>query len=166
MKRVIQIIVLALTVALGFWVCRILFPDDTAVIQKLLVEMAEDASFDSNEGQLTKISKAGKLANYFTVDAKIDVKPWSYHQVSVSGRTEIRQAAVGARSTIASLVINVDRIKVVVATDRESAQANLSLTARSGAREEPWIEGMEIQLSRINGAWLISRVINRQFIKQ
>lgn len=166
MKRGIQIIAVTLAVALGFWGYRIMFPDDTSVIQNLLVEMAKNASFESDEGQLAKISKAGTLANYFTVDAKIEVKPWGYHQVSVRGRTEIRQAAVGARSSVDSLMITVDRIKVTVAPDRESAQAYLSLTAWSSTRDEPWSAGMDILLRRINGDWLISRVANRQIIKQ
>ena len=154
-----------MAIAVGYWLFRVMFPDDADVIRSRLVQMAADASFESTEGQITKISKAGKLAGYFAVDAEISVKPWGYHQVNVSGRTEIRQAAVGARSTVAWLTINVDRIEVNVADDRESAVATLSLTARSSRGDDPWSERMDVQMRRVDGDWLISRVANRPILK-
>ena len=166
MNRLVQALALATAIALGFWLFRTLFPNDVDAIRKRLTEMAADASFDSSEAPLTKMSKAGKLAGYFTVDAEINIKPWGYREVSVNGRTEIRQAAVGARSTVDSLKISVDRADVTVSDDRDSAQVLLSLTAVSSRQSEPWKEGIQIQMRRIDGDWLISRVANREVIRQ
>ena len=78
MKRVKQILVLATAIALGFWLYRVMFPDDADVIRKQLIGMASVASFGADEGQIAKVSKAGQLANYFTIDAEITLKPWGY----------------------------------------------------------------------------------------
>lgn len=166
MKRVTQILVLATAVALGFWLYRVMFPDDADVIRKQLAGMAEVASFDASEGQIAKVSNAGKLANYFTIDAEISMKPWGYRQVTVNGRTEIRRTALGARSAVSSLAVSVDRIDVTVAEDRDTAQVDLSLSVRSSRQDQSWNEGMDVQMKRIEGDWLIFRVANRQLLKQ
>jgi len=166
LKRVVQFIILAGVLTLGFWFFRMLFPNDADVVRKRLATMAAEASFDTNEGAFTKISKAGKLAACFTVDAEINVKPWGRHEVVVNGRTEIRQAAVGARSAVEALKITVEGTEVTIADDRETARVFLSLIARSSFQEEPWTGGMEVQMRRVEGDWLISRVANRQFIRQ
>jgi len=165
LKRVVQIITLAVAVAAGFWLFHLLFPNDTDVIRKQLMEMAIEASFESNEAPLTKISKAGKLAGYFTVDAEINVKPWGRREVSVNGRAEIRQAAIGARSAVEALKITVNRVEVTVADDRNTAEVLVALTALSSRQDEPWREGMDIQMRRVDGDWLISRIANREVIK-
>jgi len=152
--------------ALCFWLYHKLFPNDVDLIRRQLVEMAEDASFESNEGQIAKATKSGALAGHFTINAEISVKPWGFGQIFVSGRTEIRQTSMGVRSAIASLRVTVDRIDIRVAEDRESAEADVSLTALSSRQDEPWSETVDIQLKRVDGDWLISRITNRPILRQ
>ena len=152
--------------ALAFFTYRVLFPDDTVVIENLLNEMAAEASFQGEEAPLAKVSKAGKLAGYFTVDARITVKPFGYRQVMLNGRPEIREAAIAARSTVSSLAINVERVEVTVSDDRSTASVVMGATVTSSRQEGVWNQVFDLEMRRIEGDWLIHRVENREFIKQ
>jgi hypothetical protein len=166
LKRIGQVIgVLVLLVAV-FYVSRILFPDDAVVIRNLLHEMAEEASFAGEETPLAKVSKAGKLAGYFTVDARIEVKPFGFQQMLITGRTEIREAVIGARTIASSLEITLDRVDIVVAEDRSSASVAMGATVRSSRQAEPWNQVFDVEMKRVEGDWLINRVQNREFITQ
>lgn len=166
MKQIVPIIIFISLGVLGYFAFRMLFPDDVDVIRGQLSEMATEASFEGSEAPLTKVSKAGKLAGYFTVDAQIEIEPWGYRKVSVNGRAEIREVTIGARTAVSSLKISVDRVDIVVADNRSSARVLMSVVVQSSRQEEPWYQDMDVEMERVDGDWLISRIRNREFIKQ
>ena len=166
MKRTLQIILLAVLAGIGYLAFRWLFPDDATVIRKQLTEMAAEASFAGDESPLAKVSKAGKLAGYFTVDARIEVRPWGARQVLLNGRAEIREVTIGARSSVSSLDLAVDRMDVTVADDRATASVIMAVIVRSSRQTEPWYQDLEVEMQRIDGDWLISHVRNRELIRQ
>ena len=166
MNRVVQAVLVLLILTGGFFAYRFLFPDDADVIRKQLGEMASEASFAGEESPLAKVSKAGKLAGFFTTDARISVKPWGARQVNLNGRAEIREATIGARSMLTSMRIEIERLDVKVAEDRGSAQVTMSLVVTSSRQDDPWYQSFDVTMKRVDGDWLVSQVRNRELIKQ
>ena len=125
----IRIILVGLLLALGFWGWRTFFPSPETVIRQRLGEMAKAASFSPNEGPLAQALNASVLANFFTPDVQVTVEVYRL-QHTFTGREELLQAAVGARSAAGSLTIEFPDIKVTVAPDRHSAVVNLTAKGR------------------------------------
>ena len=133
-KWLSRLLVTGVLVALGFWGWRVFFPSPEAMIRKRLSELAKAASFSSNDGLLAKAWNASILGEFFTPDVQVTLDvPGAQH--TISGRDELLQAAVGARTAVSSLTIEFPDIKVIVAPDKELRSSISPPRARSRAKE-------------------------------
>ena len=98
----IRVVLVGALIALGIWGWGVFFPSPEKVIRKRLGELAQAASFSPKEGLIAKAWNASVLGEYFTPDVQVTVDvPGTQH--TLSGRDELLQAAVGARSAVGSL---------------------------------------------------------------
>src|SRR2546428_170424 len=125
-----RIILIAALGAVGFWLWRALFPSPEHVIRKRLGELAQTASFSSNQAPLAKLGNSQKLAGFFTADVEVKVDVPGRSQQNLSGRDELLQAALGARAAPNGLSLEFVDINVVVAPDKKSATVNLTAKGR------------------------------------
>ena len=144
--------------SLGFLGFNVLFPAPQKVIRKQLLAMARLASFDVNEAPLAKLANSQKLGSYFAdrVEVALDL-PGRGQQV-FSGREELIQTATSARMQLSSLNIQFPDIVVTVASDKRTAEANVTVKAIIGGQREMYIEEMRFSLEKIRGDWLIHRI--------
>ena len=153
----IRVVLLAALVALGFWGWRVFFPSPEKVIRNRLGELAKAASFSSGEGLLAKAWNASVLGEFLTPDVQVTVDvPGVQH--TISGRDELLQAAVGARSAVSSLTIEFPDIKVTVAPDRNSAVVNLTARGKVPGQREFYLQELRLRLTRIKRDWRIQQV--------
>ena len=151
-------VVLAMLVVAGIWGWRVLHPGPEQVIRKQLTELATVASFGSNEGSLTRLSKAQKLTTFCTSDVAITVEVPGGSQQSFNGREEVLQVAAGAKSVVGSLKVEFLDTAVTVQPGQPIAFA--TLTARGNVSGEPdfLVQELKFTFKKIDGHWLISRV--------
>jgi hypothetical protein len=144
--------------SLGFLGFSWLFPPPQKVIRKQLVAVARLASFDVNEAPLAKLANSQKLGSYFAdrVELALDL-PGRGQQV-IGGREELIQTATSARMQLSSLNIQFPDIVVTVASDKRTAEANVTVKAIIGGQREMYIEEMRFSLEKIRGDWLIHRI--------
>ena len=158
MKLAVQRAALAAAlVGLGFWGWRAVFPGPEKVIRHRLTEMAESASFTSNEGPLAKFINAQKLSGFCTPDVELDIAVPGY-QRSISGRDELLKIAMMARSAVSSVSVQFPDINVTVAPDKQSAVADVTVRARIGADKDFDVREFSCALKKIDGTWFVSRV--------
>ncbi len=155
-----------LALAGGIWLWRVVFPGDETIIRRRLHELAATASFPANEAPLAKLTNAGKVASFFTVDGEIDIAPWGYQRVVISGRDELRQAALGARNAISSLTVATEGISIALELETDQATARLSLTGRTSENPDRQSQPLELDLRRIDGEWLIRRVKSVEYLTE
>jgi hypothetical protein len=153
----IRVLLLAALVALGFWGWRVCFPSPEKVIRKRLGELAKAASFSSQEGLLAKAWNASVLDEFFTPDVQVTVDVPGTQQ-TISGRDELLQAAVGARSAVGSLTIEFPDIRVIVAPDGNSAVANLTAKGKVAGQSDFYLQELRLRLTRIKRDWLIDQI--------
>lgn len=165
MKLGIRIALVALALAGGFWLWRVVFLGDEALIRRQLQELAEVASFPPNEAPLAKLTNAAKVAGFFTGDGEVDVAPWGYHRVVLSGRDELRQAAVGARNALTSLSVGVQAITITLGPDEGQAKASFTLIGRTSENPERQAQAMQVELRKVEGDWLIRRATTVEYLK-
>jgi hypothetical protein len=158
MKKWLSCGVLAVVlVALGLWCWRVFFPSPEEMIRKRLGELAKAASFSSKESLLAKAWNASALGEFFTLDVQVTIDvPGTQH--TISGRDELLQAAVGARSEGGSLSIEFPDIKVAVAPDGNSALVNLTAKGKVSRQNEIYLQELRVHMTRIKRDWLINQV--------
>ncbi|HAV64627.1 MAG TPA: hypothetical protein DCY13_19955 [Verrucomicrobiales bacterium] len=165
LKHLLRGLLLALLLAVGFWVWKTFFPGDEALIRRQLVALAEAASFGSDEAPLVKLTNAARVAGFFTADTEIDIAPWGYQRVVISGHTEVQQAAVGARNAVASLSVRVENIEITFRDDPAGARVRCTLTGRTSRESETQSQEMELEMLKLDGDWLIHRARTFDYIR-
>jgi len=158
MKNVRRILALIALLALGLWLWSVLFPSPEKVIRKQLATVAQVASFPGNEGPLTKARNAAKLADFFSTDAQVAFDVPGHGQQVLTGRNEIQQTALAARSALASLAVEFLDVNVTVAADKQSAEVDLTARAKVGGETSAYVQEMKFVFKKIEGQWLIVRV--------
>ncbi len=158
MKIFSRLVLLAVAVALGFGVWAVLFPSPEKAVLKKISGLATTATISASDGNLTRAAKVSNLISYFTPDAEISFEVTDYHARTLSGREEIREAAVAGFTGLTSL-----KVQFLDATARIAAYqltADVSCTARvtAGNSKEFGVQELHIQLKKIAGDWLIARV--------
>jgi hypothetical protein len=166
LKRAIRFTLLALVLAGGIWLWRVLFPGDEVVIRRRIQGLAEIASFPANEAPLAKVTNAEKVAGFFAVDGEIDVAPWGYQRVVISGRDELREAARGARFALTSLTVGVEAITIVLGPGEDQATTSFTLIGRTAGNPERQSQAMELEFRKVDGDWLIRRAKTVEYLSQ
>jgi hypothetical protein len=152
-----RVILVGALAALGFWGWRVFFPSPEEVIRKRLGELAKAASFSSGEGLLAKALNASALGEFFTPDVQVTVDIPGTQQ-TISGRAELLQAAVGARSQGGSLSIEFPDIKVTVAPDKNSAVVYLTAKGKVSGQKDFYLQELRLRMTKIKHDWLIDQI--------
>jgi hypothetical protein len=156
--RLFRLVLLGIIGAAGFWGWRLFFPSPEHIIRQRLSELAVAASISPNEAALTKLAKTQKLASFFTDDARINLDMPGRTRQTLSGREEIQQTVMYARSMMTSLTIKFVDISVAFADEEQSALAHLTATANMPGEKLPEVQELDISFKRFNRDWLINRV--------
>ena len=155
-KWMFRLVLLAVIAALGFWSWRTFFPNPDRVIRKRLTELAQLASYNSNEGAAAKLINSQKLASFFTPDVSIHVDVPGYEQ-TFSGRDELGRRAFMARQ-LSSLTVQLFDIVLTIAPDKQSAMADLTARAKVSGDPDLIVQELKVALKKNGSDWLISRV--------
>jgi hypothetical protein len=158
MKIALRFILLAALVALGAWLWFVLFPSPEKVIRQRLTELARTASFSSNESDLARLAAARSLAGFFSTNVEVNVDLPRFAQRSFLDRDEITQIALAASSRAGGLRVKFPDINVTVASDKQSAVADLTVEVDVSGEPDRIVQEMKFTLQKIDGRWLITRV--------
>ena len=158
MKITFRIVWLVALAALGFWLWTVLFPSPEKIIRRRLDEVAKHVSFAPDEGALARLANVQSLADYFSTNAEVNIDTREEGQHDFAGRDQITQTALAARSVLGSLNVKFLDISVTVATDKQSATADLTVDANISGQPDAIVQEVKITLQEIGGQWLITRV--------
>jgi hypothetical protein len=158
MKTAFRLVLLAAAAGIGFWLWTILFPSPEKIVRKKISTLAAVASFDANASNITRAGKAGSAAGMFANDAQIVVDVSGAGARTLSGREEIREAALGGFASLPSLAVRFLDAAVTVGEDRQSAEVNCTAEVRAGDSKEFGVQEMRFQFRKIDKDWLITRV--------
>jgi hypothetical protein len=158
MKMGFRVLWVAVLVALGVWLWTILFPSPQKIIRHRLDAVAKCVSFAPGEGMLVRLVGAQGLAGYFATNAEINLEVPGRDQVVISGRHDITQAVLTARSSVGSLKVKFLDVSVTVAPNRQSATVDMTVDANVSDQQDVIVQETKITFRKINGEWLITRV--------
>ena len=158
MKWIIRIVALAILAGLGFWLWTVFFPDPEKVIRREIAQLALDASFTPNEGELTRLDNATRLASHFSSDAELVLESLGHGAPNISGRDQIIQASIAGRAVAGSLKVEFPDVVITFPPGKESATADVTVHASALGDPNAVVEEMRFALKKIDGHWLITRV--------
>jgi ketosteroid isomerase-like protein len=158
MRIVLRLIVAIALVALGVWLWTILFPSPEKIIRKQLAKLAQDASFSQNENDLVKMADAQGVADFFTDNVEVNITVPSHEPVTLTGKGEIRTAALASRQQATALDVKFPDVNVTVSPDRNSAAADVTVDANVSGERDAVIQELQITFQKVDGHWLISKM--------
>jgi len=165
MNKFVRLLAVIALIAAAWWAWKVLFPAPEVVIKKRLNELAALVSFGPEEGPLAKLANSQKIASYLApdVEAVLDVPGQSYR--TFTGRDELVQAAAAARTQLSSLSVEFPDIVVVVASDKNTAKADVTVQARTPNERDRFVQEMIFDLEKLDGDWVITRLKTQQMLR-
>lgn len=158
MKTTVRILLFAAALAFGVLAYRHLFPSDEQRIRRTLSSLAEAACIPADAQPLADLAAVQKLAGYFTLNAEIRVDGPEYGQHTLTGRDEVRQAALAARSNLRNLKVEFLDVNVVVADGKQTATAELTAKVTQKDRRDFGVQELKFQFQKDEDQWRIGRV--------
>jgi hypothetical protein len=143
---------------LGFWLYGMAFPSPQKVIRQRLVELARTASFGPGESALAKLANCRRLTEFCAEDVEIVIDLPGHSQQTITGRDELLQTVLAARSSLRGLEAEFVDINVNLGPGRKAASANLTSKAKVAGERDLYVQEMSFRLQKVEGAWLIRRI--------
>jgi hypothetical protein len=166
LKPVVRIGWAVLALAGALWIGRTCFPGDEKVIQRRLRDLAATASFPVNEAPLAKVTNAAKVAGFFTEDTDIDLEVWEYGRITIKGRDEVRQTALGARNATAALAVDFGDVEFTSGPSGGLASVRATLGGSTSERPERRSQELKLDFKKVDGQWRIARVRVFEYLSQ
>jgi hypothetical protein len=157
MKIIFRLLFLAAAAALGFWLWTVLFPSPEKLILKKISSLAATVTFGADSGNITRAAKLSNLIGYFATDAEINFDIPGVGARTLSGREEIREAAVAGFASVQTLNVQFLDVTVRLGADRQTADVSCTAKVNAGDSQDFGVQEMRFQLKKIAGDWLITR---------
>jgi hypothetical protein len=142
---------------LAFAVFKLL-PNDERLIRKQMDRMAEAASIKHGEGNLARLSKANKLSEFFTRDARINLEAWGYNIPVITSRSDLREAVLAAHARLGQAEFQVSGFNVSFPDGKQTAIAYVFITGEIDSEQEKFGQQFRMELERVEHRWLINTV--------
>jgi hypothetical protein len=148
-QRIVTVAVLlvALVALWRYW------PSDERQIQRLVQELTAALQPDGSETDLARVGRLAPLARTLSPDILVE------GPTPLRGREQVMAAAMQAGRAAAGLAIVVRDVEVRVEPSRTTATA-LVIVAITATDAGDWtdITDLQLDLTRVNDAWLVTRV--------
>lgn len=165
-KWISRIIGIAVLAAALWWGWQTFFPSDERRILRLLNTISENASMPAGAKFVSEVLAADRLKGCFTPQIELDVDVPGHGRHTFSGREELIQAYMLARSDQRGLEVRFMDVLVTVGQDHQSATAELTARIRKAGEGDFDIQELRLQFHRVEDAWRVSHVETTRSIKQ
>jgi hypothetical protein len=153
--RILLLLVIAWLLLLGYWH---FFPSEETRIRRRLEGLARAVSTSPNPSPLANLADANEVTGFFARDVEISVEVPGAGRHTFTGREEVIQAAVAARSNSRSVKIEFLDIMVRLQTDKQSAVADLTAKVTQAGERDFEVQELKFQMKKADGDWQIARV--------
>ena len=153
--RILVLLVIGWLLLLGYWH---FFPGQETRIRRMLGELARVASTPPNSSPLANLAAANELAGFFTKDVEINVDVPGEGRHTFSGREEVMQAAVAARSQSRRVKVEFLDVIVRLQAGKQSAVADLTAKVTQAGERDFDVQELNFRIKKVDGEWRITRV--------
>lgn len=157
MKSATRIAALVILVGLGWLGWKHFFPSEETRIRRLLDDLAQTVSIPPGRSTVAAGLAVDKLLNYVTpdIEAVFDVR--GEGQFTLSGREEVRDAAMAAHRNLSNLKVEFLGINISVAAGKQEATVELTVKATESGTKEFFVQEMQLHLRKQDNRWRVYR---------
>ena len=164
-KWLSRIAVTAVLAAALWWGWQTFFPSDERQIRRLLDHVAETASIPTDAKFVSGVLAADRLQGYFTPQIEVDVEVPGEGRHTFTGREELTQAYMLARSQRRGLTVEFLDVIVAVGADHQAATSELTARVRQTGQNDFGVQELRLQLRKVEDTWRINRIETTRSIK-
>ena len=164
-KWLIRVAAAAVLAAALWWGWQTFFPSDERQIRRLLDRVAETVSIPADAKFVAGVLAADRLKSYFTPEIEVDVDVPGEGRHTFTGREELTQVYLLARSQHRGLRVEFLDVLVTVGPDHQAATAELTARIRQTGEKDFGVQELRLQLRQGEDAWRIHRVETTRSIK-
>lgn len=157
-KLAVRLVIAVVVLAAGYWAWTTLFPNPRKLIRQRLNKLAQTASFSSGEGQLAKLARAQKVANFFSDQVVVNVHVPGGEGGEINSRADLLQHAQAAYMMLNGVKAKFADPNIELPPGKEDAIVDVVLTADIGTEKNAVVEELKFDFKKIDGDWLITRV--------
>jgi hypothetical protein len=165
MQKSFRLILCASIIGLGLWGWRTWFPTPEEIIRSRLRKLAAIASFEPQQGMVSRTYYAQKIVGFFTPDVVIDFDSRGYEAMTINGRDELQQKVLAATRFVGVKVEFLD-VNITFGPDKQTAIANLTGKATVEGQRDFFVQEFNFILKKADGQWLIWRVESVKTLSQ
>lgn len=158
MRRVVQLILLAGLVVLGFVAWRWMFPGDEVRVRRVVEAAVDAVSWEAGEGNIARMAAANRLGSLCAADIQVVVETRRGGSQVLEGRSDLQQAMMIVRQRAAWMRVGVDDLEVTIGSGGVGAVVLLAATVEIGGVDESILGDYKLGLKKVDGEWLIERV--------
>jgi len=151
-------VAILVAVLAGISVYRQLFPPAELAIKNRLLALASLASFSPNEAPLARMANASRLVDFFARDIDIRLSEAPPGLARLSGRGNLREVILGARSQAQRISVHFPDLQVAVDPDGQSATARLTAVVEVNGEANTMVQELKLSLRKEGGTWLVARI--------
>jgi hypothetical protein len=156
-NRLFSLLAAAAMAAAGLWGWRAWSASPEKAIRQRLGDLARTASYGPNQSPLAKMLDCDKLAGFFAPNAEVQLELGNTFE-NLSGRENLREAAMNARAAYAGLKVDFHDMNIAVGADRRSAEVDLTALGKVSGDPDPQVFELKFLLKQIGGDWMIRRI--------
>lgn len=157
MKRSLQLIILLIAAAAGYFAWTWMNPSPEKAIQKQMEKLAETLQIKPAEGNIARVAAINKTLSFFTSQIVINGDGMSQFNETIQGRTELQQALFAARQRLDGGIQFYD-IHIRVDPGATNAVCDFTAVARQSGQNDSYRQDVRAHFQKIDSAWLINRV--------
>jgi len=158
MNKLRRLLLIAVVIGIGFWVWTAWFTNPKQVIKNRLNQVARLASFEPNEGAISRLAKIQRLGLLFAEDVQVMVDIPGYEAHTFSRREEVMQVVMASPRLGNGLSAQFLDMNIQLGSGDQSALVELTLEAKINGESDILAQEMKFTLKKIKGDWLITRV--------
>jgi hypothetical protein len=164
MRRIVRGFWWVLPAALLWLGWRVFFPGDERRILRLLNDIAQTVSVPEDGKFVGGVLAVERLRGCLAPGAEVAVDLPGQGRFHLTGREELLQAYMAARSNYRGVKVEFCDIQVTVAPDHDSAVADLTGRATHSSGELH-VQELRVNLVRADNRWCVRRVETTQSIQ-
>jgi hypothetical protein len=157
MKIAVRLGLFGLLGGVAFWLWTAWFPSPQTQMLKQVARLATTASINASDGNLTRAGKASNLAGEFADDGEIVYDLEGAGARTLSGRDEIRSAALAGFASLASLKVQFTDATARLGADKRSGEVTCTARVSAADSKDFGIQELRFQLKKVEGDWRITR---------
>lgn len=148
------------------WLLPGLFPSDETRIRRSLKRLSETLTLSTEDGNISKISKASRFPGFFTTNVVVDLGENRWQGTALHGRSTLADAFKNTLFRLKTSQVEFKGTAVKVGPGKQSANVRLDAHATIDIEPQPLIWAFSLEFHKTNDGWKIHKATRQTVFRR